>query len=86
VALASSFESLHQVGQKFDGLIFVLIDDDGFYLLLFRGRKYDLFVCHSFSPFLAVMKRRQAAPEEVVKEPAGRWGSGPSLPFRFSVE
>jgi hypothetical protein len=61
VAFAAAFETLHQESQKLDGLFFVLIDDDGFYLLLFRGRKYDLFVCHSFSPCLAVMKRRQAA-------------------------
>jgi hypothetical protein len=85
VAFAASFEALHQEGQKLDGLIFVLINDDGFYLLLFRGRKYDLFVCHSFSPCLAVMKRRQAAPEEVVEEPTGPWVLGPSSPSCFSV-
>jgi hypothetical protein len=81
VAFGAAFEALHQESQKLDGLFFVLIDDDGFYLLLFRGRKRDLFVCHSFSPCLELMKRRQAAPEMVA---VTGWlpGSGAAYPLR----
>jgi hypothetical protein len=76
----AAFEPLDQESQKLDGLFFVLIDDNGFYLLLFRGRKRDLFVCHSLSPCLELMKRRQATPE-VVMEPAGHRVLGSALPL-----
>jgi hypothetical protein len=56
VAFGAAFETLHQDGQKLEGLFFVLIDDDGFYLLLFRGRKCDLFVCHSFITLFLINK------------------------------
>jgi hypothetical protein len=67
VALAAAFEALHQESHKLDGLFLVFIDDNGFDLLLLRVRKGYLFVCHSFSPFLDVMERRQAAPRKVVE-------------------
>jgi hypothetical protein len=69
----AAFKTLHQLHQKFDGLFFIFINDDGFYLLLFRGGKDDLFVCHSFSPYRAGIKRRQAAPHLVIEESAGPW-------------
>jgi hypothetical protein len=78
VAFGAAFEALHQESQKLDSLIFVLIDDDGFYLLLFRVGKYDLLVCHSLSPFLELMKRRQAAPEMVA---VTGWPPGPGDGF-----
>jgi hypothetical protein len=62
VAFGAAFEALHQKSQKLEGLFFVFVNDDSFYLLLLCGRKRDLFVCHSFSPYFALMKRRQAAP------------------------
>jgi len=43
VAFRAAFEALHQQSQKLDGLFFVIIDDDCFYLLLFPGRKRDQF-------------------------------------------
>jgi hypothetical protein len=53
VTFGGAFETLHHESQKFEGLFSVLVDDDGFNLLLFRVRKRDLFICHSFSPFLS---------------------------------
>jgi hypothetical protein len=84
VAFGAAFETLYQESQKLDSLFFVLIDDDGLYLLLFRGRKRNLFVCHSFSPYLDLVERRQAAPERVAHRPAVKSHDLPRT-FGFSV-
>jgi hypothetical protein len=65
VTFGAAFKTLHQESQKLDGFFFVLVDNDGLNLLLFLSRKRDLFVCHIFSPCLELLKRRQAALEEV---------------------
>jgi hypothetical protein len=82
MAFGAAFETLHQESHKLEGLFFVLIDDDGLYLLLFRGRKRNLFVCHSFSPYLDLVLRRQAAPERMN---VNGWGLDPGdyLPLRY---
>jgi hypothetical protein len=56
VAFGAAFETLHQESHKLDGFFFVLVDDDSFYLLLFRGRKCDLFVCHNFITLFFINK------------------------------
>jgi hypothetical protein len=42
----STLDLLQQLGQKLQGLLFILVNHDGLYLHLLLIRKDDLFVCH----------------------------------------
>jgi hypothetical protein len=64
-----ALETLHQAGQVLDGLVFVLIDDNSFNLLLVRIRKHDLFICHLFHHFLCDGALPGSA-QMLVEEPA----------------